>query len=458
MLREIQQALRLVMLLEKQREHPGLKNVRGLLVLLWTETGAIYCTVAAAGPWCTGIEMKVLQPVLTDLKESMFSCTWSSPQPDPEELCAFTDTYGSLRLLLSFQMKEARLFIPEWCARIEAFLHSFSLANARIKIHFKFKFSQQSLQRDFRVNIVRKVACANRASLILDVTCKTHPPECVKKGCWCHGGHPVLGGRLPLSIPPEAMDHSLFGELSVQPVTLLSPCVLQYPNLATQLTDIQISFVLVCGPSNVPFTGPFTLLQNLPAHLDCQELGLHGLHCSSSKDPVHKGGTVYTVEQENCEESSVPPMQQSLLLYLFLQHSDPFTYQLSDRMATEVLIEHHLEDILNNNKQAVTTALQTELKNSLKAQNHRKKDQEKLRSAAEVILSSAVSIVSCSSNMDFRNACLNSMKVRDTHELSASLCESLRRVTSWKFTPRSGCYSAQMEEHPDSDEPTRTEI
>lgn len=39
------------------------------------------------------------------------------------------------------------------------------------------------------------------------------------------------------------------------------------------------------------------------------------------------------------------------------------------------------------------------------------KDQEKLLSAAEVIISSSVSIVSCSSNLQFRNACLNSMKV-----------------------------------------------
>ncbi|XP_034400240.1 DUF4554 domain-containing protein [Cyclopterus lumpus] len=461
MLREIQQVLRLVMFLGKRNQQCGLKTAGGLLVLLWTETGAsgqsMNCTVAAAGPWCTGIEMKVLQP---DLKESMLACTRSCPQPDPEELCAFTDMHGSLRLLLSFQMKDARLFGPECCARIEAFLHSFSLANARIKIHFKFKFCQQSFQRDFRVKFARRVACATRPSLILDVTCKTQPPECVKKGCWCHGGHPVLGGRLPLSIPPEAMDHGLFGELSVQPVALLSPCVHQYPNLATLLTDIQISFVLVCGPSNVPVTGPSTVLQNLPAHLDLQELGLHGLHCSSFK--VQRGGTVYTVEQENAEdpeqESSLPLMQQSLLLYLFLQHSDPFTYQLSDMMATEVLIEHHLEAILNNNRQAVTATLQTELKNSLKSQKDRKKVQERLRSAAEVILTSAISIVSCSSNMDFRNACLNSMKVRNSHELSASLCESLRRVTSWKFTPRSRCYSAQMEDPPDGDEPTRTEI
>ncbi|XP_040904934.1 DUF4554 domain-containing protein isoform X2 [Toxotes jaculatrix] len=408
----------------KQRQRRGLKTKGGLLVLLWTETRAsvqsLNCTVAAAGPWCTGIKMKALQPVLTDLK---VPCVWPSPEPDPEELCAFTDLYGSLRLLLSFQ----------------------------IKIHLKFKFNQQTLQQEFRVKIRSKVKQADNPSLLLDVTCNTQPPVSVKKGCWCQGGHPVLGGRLPLSIPTQAMDQGLYGELSIQPVTLLSPCMLQYPNLATQLTHIQ---VLVYSPSNVPVTGPSTFFQNFPAHLDCQELSLHGLHCSSFKDLVLCGGTVYKAE----EDLSLPTMQQSLLLFLFLQYSDPFTSHLSDIMATEAMIEHHLEDILSNNRQAVTAALQTELRNTLKAQNRRKKDQEKLRSAAEVILSSSISIVSCSSNMDFRNACLNSMMVRDTHELSAALCESLRRVTSWKFTPRARCYSAQMEEHAERDGPTRTEI
>ncbi|XP_038555077.1 DUF4554 domain-containing protein isoform X2 [Micropterus salmoides] len=410
MVREIQQVLRLVMLLGKQRQQHGLKTTGGLLVLLWTETGAsvqsLNCTVAAAGPWCIGIKMKRLQSVLTDLKETMFPCAWPCSLPDPEELCAFTDLYGSLRFLLSFQMKDVRLFSPEWCARIEAFLHAFSLANARIQIHLKFKFSQQTFLREFRGKIKSKVAWADQPSLILDVTSRIQPPEWVRKGRWCQGGHPILGDRVPLSIPPEAMDQGLFGELTIQPVTLLSPCVLQYPNLATQLTHIQ---VLVYSPSNVPIASPSTFFLNLPAHLDCQELGLQGLHCSSIK-------------------------------------------------ATEALIEHHLEDILNNNRQAVTTALQTELKNALQVQNLRNKDQEKLRSAAEVILSSSISIVSCSSNMNFRNACLNSMKACDTHDLSDSLHESLRRVTSWKFIPRARCFSAQMEEHPESDEPTRTEV
>lgn len=125
----------------------------------------------------------------------------------------------------------------------------------------------------------------------------------------------------------------------------------------------------------------------------------------SCADPVYSVGTVHTVEQDHWEdlkeESGVPSVPQRLLLFLFLQHSDPFTLQLSDVMgerqlhaqryrtfllvfshfssiydpfsASEVLLEHHLEDILNHNRQAVLSALQTELKNTLKAQSCRKK-------------------------------------------------------------------------------------
>ncbi|CAK6971977.1 DUF4554 domain-containing protein isoform X3 [Scomber scombrus] len=378
-----------------------------------------------------------------DVKECMFPCVGPRPEPDPEELCAFTDLHGSLRVLLSFQIKDGRLVGPELQPLIENFLHTFSLANAGIRIHLKFKFNQQTIQQEFRVKIKSKVAHAAPPSLLLDITSCTHPPVCVRKGGWCQGGHPVLGARLPLSIPPDVMGRGLYGELSVQLVTLLNPCVKH--------------------PSNVPVSGPSAFFQNLPANLDYQEMGLQGLHCSSFTDLVHSGGIVYKIKQENDEEpqqeSSLVPMQQNLLIFLLLQHSDSFISQLSDIMATDALIELHLEDILSNNRRAVTAALQTELKNTLKAQNHRNKDQEKLRSAADVILSSSIGIVSCSSNMNFRNACLNSMKVSDTHELSPSLRDSLRTVTSWKFAPKGRCYSSQMEEHPERDnEPTRTEI
>lgn len=52
-------------------------------------------------------------------------------------------------------------------------------------------------------------------------------------------------------------------------------------------------------------------------------------------DPMDGVGIVYTVEQDDWEalkEESYPQVQQRLLLFLFLQNSDPFTLRLSDRM------------------------------------------------------------------------------------------------------------------------------
>ncbi|XP_075902474.1 type 2 DNA topoisomerase 6 subunit B-like [Nelusetta ayraudi] len=461
MLKKIQQVLRLVMLLGKQRQKGGAKPAGGLLVLVWTETEAsaqsLNCAVATAGPWCAGIHLEALQRELTDVKESAFPAMWPCPQFDPEELRAFTDVYGHLRLLLSFQTRDETYLPPEWPAHAEAFFHTFTSANAGIETHLKVKSSQLTMQQVFRADISSKVV-RTKPSLILDVTCRNRPPELLKKGLRCHGGHPVLGERLLLSIPPEAMDRGLFSELSVLPVTFLSPCTLQYPNLATRLTHIQ---VLVWGPSNVPVAVHSAFLQELPTHLDCEKLGLHGLHCSSTKDPMDGVGIVYTVEQDDWEdlkEESHPAVLQRLLLFLFLQNSDPFTFRFSDIMATEVLLERHLEDIVSYNRQAVVPSLQTEIKNALKLQTRRKKDREKLSTAAEVILSSSISIISCSTNVDFRKACLESMKVDDTHELATSLRDSLMRVISWKFVRRGKCYSLQKDEHLEQDNLTRVEI
>lgn len=123
-------------------------------------------------------------------------------------------------------------------------------------------------------------------------------------------------------------------------------------------------------------------------------------------DPMDGVGIVYTVEQDDWEdlkEESHPAVQQRLLLFLFLQNSDPFTFRSSDIMgerpihvqkysifyfcswfyapaplfdsvsATEVLLERHLEDIVSYNRQAVIPSLETEIKNALKLQTRRKR-------------------------------------------------------------------------------------
>ncbi|KAG7282040.1 hypothetical protein CRUP_020145, partial [Coryphaenoides rupestris] len=179
--------------------------------------------------------------------------------------------------------------------------------------------------------------------------------------------------------------------------------------------------VLVYSPSNTPIASPPDFLQQLPVHLDCEELGVHGLlRCPTPTDMQHRrAGTTLAVDRETEGEAkrgcSLAVVEQNLTLFLFLRHTDPFTSELCDVLAAEGLLEHHLEAILNNNRQAAS---------------------EKMCSAFDVMLSSALSIVSSSSNLEFRTACLDNMRERakvwgSSWELLEGPEESLR--SSYKF-------------------------
>ncbi|XP_055080673.1 DUF4554 domain-containing protein, partial [Periophthalmus magnuspinnatus] len=420
---ELKEVLRLILLMSKQTQKKG-QDKGGLLILIWTQTqpetrsetwsevSSLCSTVAAAGPWCAGIQMKELYPVFVDLMKRLHPCPGPCPEPDIEDLCAFTDLHGSLHVFLSFLMKNIHIFRSKWQHQIETFLHRFSLTNAEIEIHLRIRIDHKLFQRDFRVKDYLRVSLFSQRPLYLDVSVDTHHLESSKSLQRCHGGHPDIGDSLLLSIPPKAMEQGLFGTVTLGLVTLLKPCVLQYPNVETHLTQIKISLtVLVYSPSNVPDTNPSAFMQNFPTHLNCRELGLQNL---SFQEVLAGGDTVYKVEQVNSpeggEKSNLFSIDQSVLLFLFLQHTDPFTTEISDIMTNEVLLEHHLEDILIYNKEAVTNAVANELKKTMTAQNNRKKDHGKMHSACEVILSSALDIITCSSNMDFRNACMNTMK------------------------------------------------
>lgn len=462
MAKEIKEVLRLLLLMAKQKKQRGSENRGGLLVLVRTEADpdvhSVSCTVAAAGPWCAGIQMEELHPIFTDLMNRLCLCPGSCPEPDIEDLCAFTDLHGSLNVFLSFPMNNPDIDRPKWRHQIETFFHTFILTNAGIKVHLKLTIHQKVFQQEYNVKEYIRFPMPGQQCLSLDVSVKTCHRESSKNGPCCHGGHPDLGENILLSIPPKTMEQGLFGAVTLQSVSLLKPCVLQYPNAATNLKQIR---VLMYSPSNVPVTNPSAFMQNLPAHLNGQELGLQS-DCLSFQDVVPSGGTVCKVEHVDClqtsEKSCLFYIDQSLTLFLFLQHTVPFMMEISDIMATEMLLEHHLEDILLYNKQAVTNAVTNELKKTMIVQNKKKKDKKKMLSACDVIISAAVSIISCSSNIEFRNTCLRSMKVYDTVQLSVAIAESLRRMIFCKFVPTRRCCSDQIEQQLESSKRTRVEM
>ncbi|KAK6298106.1 hypothetical protein J4Q44_G00311610 [Coregonus suidteri] len=400
MMKNIQQVLRSLMLLARRGRERLKRSLvvdgGGLLVLLWATPGqppsgqVVNCTVAAAGPWCSGVPVEeVQQEFWQRLDPSASPC----PAPDPEELCAFTEIYGPLHFLLSLQNSEVNLDRCKVRSHTEGFLHKLSLTNAGVKIHLKLELEGETYQRIFSGKAER--LALKDQTVIMDVTSSImqsallrcllssyRPPMSVGAGPWCQRGHPVLGA----------------------------------------------------------------FLQQLPA---C--LALEGLTCtpthSTTSDPLCSD-TVYSIDRAQCQETEpewIPAVDQTLSLFLFLQHSDPFHSQLSDFMASEELLELHLEDVLRYNREAVTAALNTLLQSTLKDQQQRDKAQEKMCSALGVMLRSICCVVSSSTNMEFRAACLDRMMVQDTYELSASLHESLQRVTAGCVVPSRRCYWGQAD-------------
>ncbi|KAF5896045.1 zinc transporter 9 [Clarias magur] len=168
-----------------------------------------------------------------------------------------------------------------------------------------------------------------------------------------------------------------------------------------------------------------------------------------SEEP--KPGCSRAVGQEVKLEQS-RPVEQTLTLFLFIQHNDPFNSQLSDLITNEETLETYLDKILWYNGQKVRAAIQSLLGNTLKEFLKRKKSSKTFQTAMPVILSSVNSIVSSSSRGEFRSACLNNMKVQNTHDLSISLHQTLQRVIYGRFTRRPGCTAERAEEEAVSEE------
>ena len=110
--------------------------------------------------------------------------------------------------------------------------------------------------------------------------------------------------------------------------------------------------------------------------------------------------------------------------------------------ATEVLIQRHLEAILNNNRKAVTAALQTELKDTLKVQNCRKKASLSL-AREEIFICRVVFVFIILTSVRFNNGLSNQLTEKwisctsDNQFIVEQRCHTLAgygRLISWMLT------------------------
>ncbi|XP_026991174.2 zinc transporter 9 [Tachysurus fulvidraco] len=445
---KLQQVIRLLMaLIRSNRGKSPAVGKGGLLVLVSTQITPPTYTVAAAGPWCSKVSKKHIKKEATDRISSFVSLCQC---PYPEELCKFSDIFGPLRFPYSFQ-------VDQDCQELEVerFLHRFSLVHAQITVIFKVRNKQQTHQQVFSVK--SKYSMLGRA-IAMDSTAFGQTPFSVRSLPSCSRMHPVSGETIPLLLSPEAVEAGLCGELSISTMAVLGPCMKQYPNWPSHISRICF---LVYSPSGVPLMRgesetQLSFLQNLAESLPWGTLGLphvrstqthpaHGCLCAEvefsidnnqSEEPKPKYSRAVS-QDVKLEQSR--PVEQIVSVFIFLQHNDPFNSQLSDMITNEETLETHLDKVLWCNGEKVKSALQSLLENTLKEFLKRQKARETFQTAMSVILSSVNGIVSSSSSVGFRSACLNSMKVENTHDLSISLHQTLQRVINGRFTSRPKC-------------------
>ncbi|KAI1898643.1 hypothetical protein AGOR_G00074490 [Albula goreensis] len=185
-------------------------------------------------------------------------------------------------------------------------------------------------------------------------------------------------------------------------------------------------------------------LCQLASALTWKQFGLSGVRCIERLSSVGElcSEMVYIVEREHSqitESEQTPITEQTLVLLLFIQHNDPFHSQLADYMASEEILEQHLDQILLYNKELLKSALHSVVESTLKGLMKRLKVRERIVSSLPVILSSLSTVVTSSSSLEFRTACVDRMKALDTHELTSRLHQSLQKVTADRFLPSRKC-------------------
>uniref|UniRef100_A0A8C2HW20 Solute carrier family 30 member 9 n=1 Tax=Cyprinus carpio TaxID=7962 RepID=A0A8C2HW20_CYPCA len=243
-----------------------------------------------------------------------------------------------------------------------------------------------------------------------------------------------------------------------------------------------------------------SFLQSLATSLSWADLGLSRVCCMEAQDIQGSlcSDVVFSVEtdcsqetrcrsavQQDIESEWSHAVEQTLTVFVFTQYTDPFHSQITDFISSEEVFERHLDAVLWYNGDQVRAMLQTTMKKTLKGfqQKHAASKslgdhvtlksngssnsvlppqkmrplnhasflcvlqaRQRLDSAIPIVLSSVNSIIASSSSREFRRACFDSMKVKSTSELHASLKQSLQSIVDGRFTPRRRCNKEKVVE------------
>ncbi|XP_075597552.1 type 2 DNA topoisomerase 6 subunit B-like isoform X2 [Balearica regulorum gibbericeps] len=398
-----------------------------LLVALVAEgdTGRARCTVtvAAAGELSCGVGAEALRGAPRGVLE--LPGVPRAPAP-----CCGRILHQA-RLRLTFQLSPRPSTLSSDCAELRRFLHKTSAVYPEVEFHFCVSVNGAVASHTYGQESAGALPGAR-----LRVQSRHFAPPAEPGGApRCSRIHPALGTPIRLRVPPPAAAVGLGGELSVLPAAALCPCHRPAPNLPTRLAAVAL---FLYDPVGLPAAPPLPRLFQDPSWLtDWERFGFTAAPRTppEGEEELVTPDATYVVRQgAGAPVGDRHP--QTLLLFLFLRHDDPF--QAYDAGARRLLLAH-LDQTLLSSRPALTRGLRTLVHPALEELRRRHESQERLARSLPVVLDAVTAVVTGSTSARFRRTCLRTMQVEDTAALAAAARRSLAEVTQRCLLPCASC-------------------
>ncbi|XP_066466475.1 type 2 DNA topoisomerase 6 subunit B-like [Tiliqua scincoides] len=421
----------------KEEQLEGFTALRGTLVVsvyieeLVQLVNQSHCTtvIAAKGDFChellsdqTRREMESLLPFCQRKTLSGRVCPHESLHAVPFQI--------------SFKLHEKSDVLREDCLAMKQFIHRLSLVHPMITFHYCVKAKGSIAAKTYSTEKRDSTCLPDGTKLLNDGS------HFVRKAVWsCDKIHPVTGDPVNLFIPDKVAERGFSGQLRLTPVASLCPCQKLFPNQPTRIPAI---YIFVYDPAGLPIVFPTkeascSFFED-PSHLALWER--YGYQATLNSDPYWEEGTAKPDARYRLHAShkhNPDAQEQTLLLFLFLGYSDPFQDQPGYSFWDQRMILANLYPILQCSEQAVKGAIHTVVNQILEQHSREAQEQEKLAHSLPIMVDAISSIVSSSTNSEFRGRCLQSLQVADTQELQVTVKETISKVALKRWRASSVC-------------------
>ncbi|XP_075441356.1 type 2 DNA topoisomerase 6 subunit B-like isoform X2 [Ascaphus truei] len=321
-------------------------------------------------------------------------------------------------LRLDFEVHDTKAKLRTECLEILQFLYRVSIVHPKITLHYCVRIDAAVSWKTF--SHTDGIFTQNGINLLIH---RVNYPRSDKSNITlnCPKLHPIAGLPYKLLIPKHLGEMCLTGELTLNLIAAVNPCLKMFPNKPSRISSIYI--YLYASSLPLWLRNNKILFLTDPSRVANWEK--YNLRLTLNTDQT-LDGAIPDIAYDSFPISDNPQdylkqEKQELLLYFFLEYSDTFHTELRDLPGIHQTIVREMDQILLVNQSAVRESVQSVLDRVLKDLSRALSNYRNLQVAGTVSAEAINCVISNSTNHSFREACYSNFQVSDTHSLISSM-------------------------------------